>query len=518
MTEVTFDGAPLVELTDDTSPVTAFFVSPSQDLANASSAPITDWPGTPSTSTKRDALASFVKQFPGTNEDILLLILEEFNYNHVLAYDTIIVPSNGDAAVDSLYDAFPQVPKSVINDAWTDRPGQYLHIFYSLVLEHHPLWRPATHKTSALSLSPPPAVPPAFVADGYIEEEKETAWWKTLVNTARWQVLDPVPDSNTWRIVSDACRITERSYSPRLARLVTDLLSDNWKTPLAELSILPSYSALCDLAGNVSLRAHCANVVSVLASHGMVAPGAIAWAFEVSQHDPGSFRGLRDSISLYLKYSSAIWTSRNRSLMEYRASMEGPRPGAEILDVDASSAGPTSPALSRHAAPSAIEDASLIELPVSPSVSRATRTSAGSRLKPKVPYPPSKPEKSRRASDDDVRAAQSLIQAPSLPPAQEIIEISGDSEMSESSFAVSDTIRRKPSAEPSPEPESTDTEKADPDADIRPFAFIGRNAAKRKAEVSPPKTRSGKARTKPLPKDKRSARRKNDKPQLNVEP
>ena len=212
-------------------------------------------------------------------------------------------------------------------------------------------------------------------------------------------------------------------------------------------------------------------------------------------------------------------SSRNKSLLAYRASMEGPRPGAEVLDVDASSVGPTSPSLTRRAAPSAIEDASLIELPVSPSVSRATRTSTGSRLKPKVPYPPSKPEKSRRASDDDVRAAQSLVQAPSLPPAKEVIEISGDSEMSESSFAVSPTIRKKASVEPSPKPESTDTEKADPDADLRPFAFIGRHAAARaNVGVSPPKTRSGKARTKPLPKDKRSARCKNVKPQLNVEP
>ena len=518
MAEVAFDGAPLVELIDDTSPVTAILISPSQDIANSSSAPITDWPGTPPTSTKREALASFVKSFPNANEDILILILEEFNYDSALAWNTINITADYGAALGSLYNAFPHVPRSSIDDAWSERPGQYINIFHSLVLEHHPLWRPKAPKTSALSLSPPLPAPPVFIADGYIEVGKETDWWKALVNTARWQITDPDPDPNTWRMISDACRITERSYSPRLASLVEGLLSDAWKSPLAELSILPAYAALCDLAGDVMSRIHCKNIVSVLASHGMVAPGAIAWAFEVSQHDPDSFRGLRDSISLYGKYSSAIWSSRNKSLLAYRASMEGPRPGAEILDVDASSAGPTSPALTRHAAPSAIEDASLIELPVSPSVSRATKTSASSRLKPKVPYPPSKPEKSRRASDDDVRAAQSLIQTPSLPPAHEVIEISGDSEVSESSFAVSDTIRTKPPVEPSPEPESTDTEKADPDADIRPFAFIGRHAAQRKANVSPPKTRSGKARTKPLPKDKRTARRKNDKPQLNVEP
>ena len=297
MTEVAFDGAPLVELADDTSPVTAILVSPSQDLANSSSAPITDWPGTPSISTKREALASFVKCFPGVNEDILILILEEFNYDNTLAWDTIILPANRNSALDSLFDAFPHVSKSVVKDAWSERPGQYINVFYSLVLAHHPLWRPTAPKTSALSLSPPPAATPTFIAEGTFEQEKEADWWKSLVNTARWQVTDPEPDSNTWRMVSDACRITDRSYSPRLASRVGDLLSDGWKAPLLELSILPAYSSLCDLAGDVMLRVHCRNIVSVLASHGMVAPGALAWAFEVSQHDPDSFRGLRDSIS-----------------------------------------------------------------------------------------------------------------------------------------------------------------------------------------------------------------------------
>ena len=155
MTEVAFEGPPLVEPADDTSPVTAIFISPSQDLANSSSAPITDWPGTPSTSTKRKALASFVKCFPGVNEDVLLLVLEEFNYDSTLAWDTIALPANRDAAVDSLYDAFPHVPRSMVKDTWTERPGQYLNVFYSLVLEYNPLWRPKTPRVSALSLSPP---------------------------------------------------------------------------------------------------------------------------------------------------------------------------------------------------------------------------------------------------------------------------------------------------------------------------------------------------------------------------
>ena len=518
MVDVSLDGPPIVEIADDTSPVTAVFISPSQDLANSSSAPVTDWPSTPPIDRKREALSSFVKVFKHTNEDVLLLVLEEFGYDTTLAYDTIALPVNGDAAVDSLYGAFPQAPKSAINDAWSERPGQYLHIFYSLLLEYHPLWRPKTPKQSALSLSPPPAAPPVFIADGYAEVEKESDWWKSLVNTVRWQALDPEPDNNTWRLVTQACQITQRSYSPRLTSLVEDLLGDHWKSALAELSVLPAYSALCDLAGTVQLCEHCKVIVSVLSSHGMLAPGAVAWAFEVSLSEPSSFKGLRDSISMYRKFNSSIWSSRNKHLLDYRSANEGPRPGATVIDVDASSAGPSSPALTRRARAADADTASLADIPVSPTVSRATRTSAGSRLKPKVPYPPSKPEKSRRASDDDVRAAQSLVQAPSLPTAREVIEISGDSEMSESSFAVSPTIRKKPSAEPSPEPESTDTEKADPDADIRPFAFIGRHAAQRKADISPPKTRSGKARTKPLPKDKRSARRKNDKPQLNVEP
>ena len=514
-----FDSPPLVELTDDTSPVTAIFVSPSQDLANSASAPVTDWPSTPPIDRKRAALSSFAKRFPRTNEDVLLLILEEFGYDEVLAYDTVMLPANRDAAIDSLYDAFPHVPKSIVNDAWTNHPGQYMHVFYSLVLDYHPLWRPKPPKQSALTLSPPVVAPPAFIADGLAEVEKESDWWRTLVSTVRWQALDPEPDNNTWRMITSACQLNQKSFSPRLAAYVEELLGDNWKSALAELSVLPAYSALCDLAGTVQLREHCKVIVSVLSSHGMLAPGAIAWAFEVSLSEPSSFKGLRDSISMYGKFSSSIWSNRNKHLLAYRSDNAGPRPGVEVLDVDASSVDPSSPAPARRAQAADADSASLMEVPVSPSASRATRTSAGSRLKPKVPYPPSKPEKSRRASDDDVRAAQSLIQTPSLPPAQEVIEISGDSEMSESSFAVSPTIRRKASVEPSPEPESTDTEKADPDADIRPFAFIGRHAAARaKAGVSPPKTRSGKARTKPLPQDKRSARCKNVKPQLNVEP
>ena len=518
MVDVSLDGPPIVELADDTSPVTAIFISPSQDLANSSSAPVTDWPSTPPIDKKRAALSSFAKRFTGTNKDALLLILEEFGYDADLAYDTVVATVSYDAAIDSLYAAFPQAPKAAINDAWADWPGQYMHVFYSLLLEYHPQWRPKTPKQSALSLSPPTAAPPVFIADGYTEVEKESDWWKTLVNTVRWQALDPEPDNNTWRLVTLACQLTQKSYSPRLTYYVEELLSDNWKTALAELSVLPAYSALCDLAGTVQLREHCKVIVSVLSSHGMLAPGAIAWAFEVSLSEPSSFRGIRDSISLYCKYSSSIWANRNKHLLAYRSANEGPRPGAVVLDVDASSAGLSSPALTHLTRAADADAASLADVPVSPSVSRATKTSAGSRLKPKVPYPPSKPEKSRRASDDDVRATQSLVRAPSLPTAKEIIEISGDSEMSESSFAVSDTIWKKPSVGPSPEPESMDMEKADPDADIRPFAFIGRHAAKKKADVSPPKTRSGKARTKPLPKDKCSARRKNDKPQLNVEP
>ena len=387
MTEVAFDGAAVVELIDDTSPVTAVFISPSQDLANSSSAPVTDWPSTPPIDKKRAALSSFAKRFRNTNEDVLLLILEEFGYNEVLAYDTIVLPVNRDAAIDSLYDAFPHVPKPVINNAWSDRPGQYYKVFYSLVLEYHPLWRPEPPRQSALTLSPPAAAPPVFIADGYAEIEKESDWWRSLVNTVRWQALDPEPDNNTWRMVSSACQLTQTSFSPRLTTYVEELLSDNWKSALAELSVLQAYSALCDLAGTVQLREHCKVIVSVLSSHGMLAPGAIAWAFEVSLSEPSSFKGLRDSISMYRKYSSSIWSNRNKHLLDYRSANEGPRPGAEVLDVDASSADPSSPTLTRRTRADA-DDASLIEIPVSPSVSRATRTSAGSRPKPKVPYPP----------------------------------------------------------------------------------------------------------------------------------
>ena len=73
---------------------------------------------------------------------------------------------------------------------------------------------------------------------------------------------------------------------------------------------------------------------------------------------------------------------------------------------------------------------STIEVPVSPTISRVTRTSGGSKKKGKEtqsPYPVSRPLGKRKASDDDVRAAQSIIERKRKVP-DDIIELTSESD------------------------------------------------------------------------------------------
>src|SRR5258706_8487990 len=93
----------------------------------------------------------------------------------------------------------------------------------------------------------------------------------------------------------------------------------------------------------------------------------------------------------------------------------------------------------------ALDDASIALAPVSPSVSCATRTSAGSKSKKPVPYPLSKPPARHRATDDDVRAAQTLVHPPALPLPEEVIELTSDSGMSEATNLATRTVMRAPS-------------------------------------------------------------------------
>ena len=55
-------------------------ISPETAITAWSSAPITDWPATPTSYTRREALLKLSKLCPKVNEDILLLALEEHDF------------------------------------------------------------------------------------------------------------------------------------------------------------------------------------------------------------------------------------------------------------------------------------------------------------------------------------------------------------------------------------------------------------------------------------------------------
>ena len=70
---------------------------------------------------------------------------------------------------------------------------------------------------------------------------------------------------------------------------------------------------------------------------------------------------------------------------------------------------------------------SVREVPVSPTVSRVTRTSAGSKKKDKaIPY--SKPADKTRASDDEVRATEPTLKGKRRALAEDIIELTSESD------------------------------------------------------------------------------------------
>ncbi len=210
------------------------------------------------------------------------------------------------------------------------------------------------------------------------------------------------------------------SYSPCLADLAGRLAGPDCASALATLVLLPAYTAMIDLAAHGTQQGICTRIVHVLATHGMASPGTVAWLYECTSTDPELHLSLLSSLPLSLKLSSSIWSTRKRV----------------IIDVDAPSL------LSASGAP---DDESVAITPVSPSVSRATRTSAGSRSKKPAPYPPSRPAAQRRATDDDVRAAQTLVRPPAPPLPEEVIEITSESDMSEVSDVAPTTVRRAPS-------------------------------------------------------------------------
>src|SRR5258706_7686880 len=363
-------------------PVTT--ISPNTAVTNWSSAPITDWPSTPTSFQKREALATLSKRCPLVNEDVILIALEELNFDVDSAADLLLGVDMDDAMSAFLVKVFPQVPHLVITDRIAKCYGRYFETFSSLVKEFHPYWDPRPPGLpSALTLSPPAPTSyrPDFRSDGLVKSEKESAWWSTLANTVRWQVSDPSPDNHTWSTVVSACMLSPTSYSPRLADLAGRLAGPDCASAISTLVLLPAYTAMIDLAAHDTQQDICIRIVHVLATHGMASPGAVAWLHECASTDRELQLSLLSSLPLYFKLSSSIWSTRNTVLFAYRAEAALPRPERVVIDVDAPSV------VSSLREP---DDVSEALAPVSPSVSCITRTSTGSRSKKPIPYPSSK--------------------------------------------------------------------------------------------------------------------------------
>src|SRR5260370_24535289 len=89
-------------------------VSPNMAITNWSSAPITDWPATPTSFQKREGLASLSKRCPLINDNVLLIALEEHNFFVDDAADLLLGVGIDDARSPILLEVFPQLPCHVI--------------------------------------------------------------------------------------------------------------------------------------------------------------------------------------------------------------------------------------------------------------------------------------------------------------------------------------------------------------------------------------------------------------------
>ena len=403
-------------------------ISPDTAVTNWSGAPVSDWPATPTSYAKREALATISRVCPKINEDILLLALEEHDFNVEDALDLLTGAGMDDSMVTFLVKVFPGVHRGVIDKEIADCYGKYWNVFSRMVMKYHAYWRPHPDPTtSALSLTPPDKYRPDFVADGPEEEAVEAAWWKSLADTVRWQVQPPPPDELTWRTIVSACHLTHKSWSPRLAGMVRNLSGPDHARALSGLNVLPAYSLMVDLASNDTHRALCLSTVTALATNGVAAPGALAWAFEMSSADPAENFVIRHAASTYEKTSSTIWLARNKAMLAHREKAFGAPSNAILVDD----------------ADDGLDRFSVRDVPVSPTVSRMTRTSAGSKKKERR-YPYSKPADKARASDDEVRAAEKTLKGKERTLAEDIIELTSESDAEQED---KDTVRH-----PSPAP------------------------------------------------------------------
>ena len=357
------------------------------------------------------------KLCPKVNEDILLLALEEHDFVVSDAAELLTGVGSDEAMTSFLVKVFPGVPRGEIDAEVARCYGRYMEVFSKMVMKYHSYWKPHPDPTtSALSLSPPTRYRPDFRADGHEEEKKESEWWRTLVDTVHWQVTPPVSSNDTWATIVSACHLTQKSYSPRLAGLVGSLAGPDSTQALDALKVLPAYSDMIDLASSAShWRDVCLSIVVVLTTQGIAAPGAVAWAFEQASASPTESFVLNNAVRTYGKTSSTVWLARNKAMFTFREKSFGEPVGPILVDDED---------VDKH------DGYSAVEVPVSPTISRITRTSAGSKKKGKEiqsPYPVSRPLSKRRASDDDVRAAQSIVERKRKLP-DNIIELTSESE------------------------------------------------------------------------------------------
>ena len=357
------------------------------------------------------------KLCPKINEDILLLALEEHDFVVNDAAELLTGVGSDDAVTSFLVKVFPGVPRQTIDEEVAKCYGRYMEVFSKMVMKYHSYWKPHPDPTtSALSLSPPTRYRPDFQADGYEEEMKESEWWRMLADTVRWQVTPPVPNNDTWTTIVSACHLTQKSYSPRLAGLIRSLAGPDSTQALDALKVLPAYSDMINLASSAShWRDVCLSIVVVLTTQGIAAPGAVVWAFEQAAANPAETFVLNNAVRTYGKTSSTVWLARNKAMFAFQEKSFG-EPVAPIL-VDGES-------IDKQ------DDSSAIEVPASPTISRVTKTSVGSKKKGKEvlsPYPSSQPPSKRRASDDDVQAAQSTLERKRKLP-DNIIKLTSDSE------------------------------------------------------------------------------------------
>src|SRR5258706_14290681 len=117
-------------------------ISPNTAVTSWSSAPITDWPSTPASFQKREALATLSKRCPLIHEDVLRDALEELNFDVDGATDLLLGVDMDEAMSDFLLKVFPQVHRQVITDRIAACFGRYFETFSSLVKEFHPYWNP----------------------------------------------------------------------------------------------------------------------------------------------------------------------------------------------------------------------------------------------------------------------------------------------------------------------------------------------------------------------------------------